>query len=113
MNTKCYIKLLALFALVVFTNSLEKETNLRILEESKEVPKENTDINEPKRELSEVTVENKQENENLNQEANEAMGEAQKDSEGRLLSCKGLGSTCTSNIVCCTGVCRGKFCLNS
>jgi hypothetical protein len=109
MNAKTFIKLFALLSLVVFTNSLENETsenNLRVLEESKEVPQENKETNEEKRELNEVTIEKKQENENLNQEANEAPAEAPKDGEGRFLYCVPLNLPCKLNSQCCSKLCK-------
>ena len=119
MNTKTFLKLFALFAMVVLTSSTETGENLRVLEENKEVTQENKEVAQEnkevaqeKRDLSELPVESKQEvpAENKQEVPAEANGEAPKDGEGRFLYCKPNFNICGAPSECCSKICA-QMCL--
>jgi hypothetical protein len=113
MNTKTFLKLFALFAMVVLTSSTETGENLRVLEENKEVTQENKEVAQEKRDLSELPVESKQEvpAENKQEVPAEANGEAPKEGEGRFLVCRANYQGCARRQECCSTICYGGMCL--
>ncbi len=107
---KLALKIIAIFSLILLSQSTETDETVRLLEETQPTnTTENKEIAEPeKRDLGEVQTETKQESPteaNAETQVANAETEVAKDGEGRFLQCSRNGVACWTHKMCCSGFC--------